>query len=705
MGERKPPYVTGLYSWSAERSRWDVPVLFRDLQLARLVQARLAGVPQLGQARATSLTGRVLVGHRVPLSPDEVRALLERALREAVESADLETAASWSESPFEAPARQVAINPVYKLAGVVVLGAVVVSAVEDALETFSPAAVWTGVGFFAASTAVLVRVARERAKHVDKQVLRSVPELVVAMRPYHARLTSAVMQAVASRALYVLQMSVVGLTIDKVVSPEDTRWFRWKVDDTNVGIWSMAGAVSLLAASSSLLDFTGRVQWTGAAHEVMHDLRMALLDHVMHLEVSQLDERSRGSFLALIGEDINRLKMLFDTLWEALSDLSGTLTTAAGFFLVTPAFAGIVALPVPLIVGLGIWLQGRLGPRYDAVRDSAASLGGVLSSALDGALTARSFNAEEQVESWVGTASLAFKERQRAAVRLSSAYVPILKAIATATRSLVVLSAGGLVQKGTLTPGIYVMTTLLSTHVALPLMTIGSHLSIIQGALASLNHVFAAFKTPTERALAGRPLPLDEVEGELLYDRVSFRYADGSEVLRSLTLSIAAGRTTAVVGATGSGKSTLVKLLLRFYDIEGGRMLFDGQEVRSLRPVDLRRAVGYVSQDVFLFDGTIRDNIALGRPDASDEEVAHAARLAGAHQFIRRAARGLPHARRRAWPEALGRGAAAHRHRPRAAGRPPDGGARRGDLRARQRDRGGAHGASLTRASPGGRCW
>ena len=193
---------------------------------------------------------------------------------------------------------------------------------------------------------------------------------------------------------------------------------------------------------------------------------------------------------------------------------------------------------------------------------------------------------------------------------------------------------GYLTVSGSLAVGVYGTLVFMTQRLLWPLTRLGETFDLYQRAMASTTRVLNLLDTEAEMEDGTTALPLGEVRGDILLEEVTFGYKDGPTVLNGLTLAIPAGATTAVVGATGAGKSTLVKLLLRFYDPQTGHVTLDGHDVRGLRLEHLRRAIGLVSQDVFLFHGTVRENIAYGKPDATLEEVIHAAKVAEAHDFI-----------------------------------------------------------------------
>ena len=208
---------------------------------------------------------------------------------------------------------------------------------------------------------------------------------------------------------------------------------------------------------------------------------------------------------------------------------------------------------------------------------------------------------------------------------------------------LAILVLGGFMAiNGTLNVGAYSVLVFLTQRLLWPLTSLGETLDLYQRAMASTNRIFDLLDTPSRIVDGEQALPVRPVRGEVIFDDVSFDYGDaggnGSKpqphVIRSLSLRMPAGDTIGLVGATGAGKSTVVKLLLRFYDVKTGRVLLDGRDLRDISVHDLRQAIGLVSQDVFLFHGTVRENIAYGTFDASDEAIVEAARVAEAHEFI-----------------------------------------------------------------------
>jgi ATP-binding cassette subfamily B protein len=227
----------------------------------------------------------------------------------------------------------------------------------------------------------------------------------------------------------------------------------------------------------------------------------------------------------------------------------------------------------------------------------------------------------------------AYRVANREAIRYSSAFVPLIRMAILAGFTATLLIGGRLVLDGTMEVGIYSVLVFMTQRLLWPLTDLGETLDLYQRGMASTRRILDLLAVRPTMAPGTAALP-DPVQGEVRLDNVRFGYGDGPDVLGGIDLHVPAGATHAVVGATGAGKSTLIRLLLRFADPRSGRVLIDGHDVRTLSYPSLRRAIGYVSQDVFLFQGTVRENIAYGRPDATDDEIEAAARLAEAHEFV-----------------------------------------------------------------------
>ena len=268
------------------------------------------------------------------------------------------------------------------------------------------------------------------------------------------------------------------------------------------------------------------------------------------------------------------------------------------------------------------------------MRDRAGDIASRLANNLSGMLTIKSYTAEAWETARLGESSQAYRQSNARAIRLSAAFIPLIR-FAILFAFLAILVIGGLqATHGQIAVGTYSFLVFITQRLLWPLTGLGRTLDDYQRAMASTTRVLDLLDTPITIPSGDRPLHREQVRGELRFEAVGFHYPGREPLLEQFNLSVPAGSTLGLVGATGSGKSTIVKLLLRLYALDGGRILLDGQPIESLRLDDLRRAIGLVSQEVFLFHGTVAENIAYGSFLATASEIAAAARQAEADGFI-----------------------------------------------------------------------
>ena len=399
----------------------------------------------------------------------------------------------------------------------------------------------------------------------------------------------------------------------------------------NVVVWCVESGTEYAAA----------LLWRGLAQGVEHELRVEAYLHVQQLDVGWHEGRRQGSTLATLNDDVNQLEKFLDTgaptiLQTALNIvLVGVIFAVASWQLLLLAF-----LPIPLIIFGSLYFQKRLEPLYARVRETVADLSGVLTTNLAGITTIKAFTAEAREGERVGRASAAYRAANVAAIRSSAAFVPLVRIAVLAGFTCTLLLGGWATLRGDLAVGLYSVLVFMTQRLLWPLTDVANVLDLYQRGRASTARLLALLAEPIAVRAGSAALPRP-VRGRLELQGVTSGYGDGPDVLHSVDIVVPAGETHAVVGPTGAGKSSLLRLVLRFDDPRSGRVLLDGADIRDLDWDSLRGAMGYVSQDVYLFAGTIAENIAYGRPDASKEEIRAAARAAAALDFIEAAPGGF----------------------------------------------------------------
>ena len=433
---------------------------------------------------------------------------------------------------------------------------------------------------------------------------------------------------------------LIGVAVDTVVARQDSWLAGLGIADLRTQLLVLAAATAVIWVLESIFEYLFQLGWRNLAQTVQHELRMDAYAHVQGLEQAYFEDRSTGGLLSILNDDVNQLERFLDRgANEILQVLTTVLIISGAFFVVAPDIAWFAMAPIPFILWGTLRFQRLLEPHYDAVRSQVGVLNSSLSNNLSGIATIKAFTAERREIARVGADSEVYRERNRSAIRLSSLFVPLIR-MAILTGFLFILVLGGLrALEGTLAVGVYSVGIFIVQRLLWPLTRLGETFDLYQRAMASTRRILDLLAVQPAITDGPRRLPAT-VAGAVAFDGVRFSYASGGEVLTGLDLEVPAGSTTAIVGATGAGKSTIVKLLLRLYDPQEGAVRVDGVDIRELALDDLRGIFGLVSQDVFLFHGTVHDNIAYGRPGATDAEIAEAAKLAEAHDFITALPRG-----------------------------------------------------------------
>jgi ATP-binding cassette subfamily B protein len=475
----------------------------------------------------------------------------------------------------------------------------------------------------------------------DRPIIR----LLRYARPCRGRITWAVACSVINKLLDLAPPFIIGAAIDVVVAKQDSLVARWGFPDPASQLVVLGIATFLIWSGESLFEWFLGVAWRGVAQDVQHRARMDAFANVERLELGWFEDRSTGRLMSVLSDDVNQLERFLDGGANDLIQLAVTgLAVSAAFFAISPAIAWWAMLPVPLVILGSLWFQKRLEPRYAEVRSRVGDLNARLSNTLGGMATVKSFTAEDEEQRGLEQASLAYAEANRRAIVLSSAFSPLIRIVILVGFTVTLVYGGHLAIEGTLAVGAYGLLVFLTQRLLWPFTRIGAVLDLYQRAMASTRRILDLLDVAPRIVDGPRPLDRDAVEGEVRFEQVRFAYDRGPAVLDGLDLVCPAGRTTAIVGATGAGKSTVVKLLLRLYESaspDPGRITLDGVEIREFRLGDLRRAISLVSQDVYLFDGTVRENIAYGGDEGADlDRVIAAARLAEAHAFIERLPQG-----------------------------------------------------------------
>lgn len=477
---------------------------------------------------------------------------------------------------------------------------------------------------------------RSPKKHLAKAATRSnqpLQRLLNYSSNYRRQIWLATTYSILNKIFDLAPPALIGIAVDVVVKQQDSIIARFGVRDVFQQFLILSVLTVIVWILESVFEYAFAREWRNLAQNIQHDLRLDAYQHLQELELAYFEERSTGGLMSILSDDINQLERFLDVGANDLIQVTTTVIIIGGaFFILAPGVAWMAMLPMPFILWGAVAFQRLLAPRYADVREKVSLLNARLSNNLTGITTIKSFTTEDYEAARLRHDSNAYRQSNRHAIALSAAFVPLIRMIILAGFTALLLYGGLAAVRGDISVGTYSTLVFLIQRLLWPLTRLGETFDQYQRAMASTTRVMNLLDTPI--AIHTGDISLPSVRGEVELNNITFAYNDRHPVIENLSLHIPAGKTIAIVGSTGSGKSTLVKLLLRLYEVHSGTITIDGIELRQWNLRNLRSHIGLVSQDVFLFHGTVAENIAYGSPEATHNEIIAAAKVAEAHTFI-----------------------------------------------------------------------
>ncbi|MBW3227873.1 ABC transporter ATP-binding protein [Marinobacter adhaerens] len=461
-------------------------------------------------------------------------------------------------------------------------------------------------------------------------------------RGYRRQIIAATTCSIINKLFDIAPEILIGVAIDVVVNQEESFVAGLGFETAQEQITILAVLTFFIWAGESLFEYLFQILWRNLAQRLQSDLRQDAYEHAQRLDMSFFEARSSGQLVATMNDDVNQLERFLDGGANAMIQVLVTVVAVgAVFFVLSPLIALLAFTPIPLIIWGAFYFQRKAGPLYADVREKVGDLSSRLANNLGGIATIKSFTGEQREAKRLKESSEAYVEANRRAIRISSAFIPVIR-MAILAGFLATFTVGGMMAlEGNLNVGAYGVLVFLTQRLLWPLTGLAEVIDLFERAMASTRRILDLLAEPVHVRDEGGKVLAEPVQGDVELDKVSFHYPSSGAGIRDISLTVPAGNTLALVGATGSGKSTLIKLLLRFYDPSNGQIRIDGQPIRDLSLQSLRGAIGLVSQDVYLFEGTIRENLAYGNPAASDTEIIDAAKTAEAWSFIEALPEGL----------------------------------------------------------------
>jgi ABC-type multidrug transport system fused ATPase/permease subunit len=449
--------------------------------------------------------------------------------------------------------------------------------------------------------------------------------LLAFLKPYRGGLVVSCLLAIGSQAAQIALVWVTGKdVIDKALLNHDTTL-----------LWESVATVVLLGIIRAVLMLARRMISGRQALDVEMDMRSSMYAHLVRLSFGFYDRHQTGQLMSRATVDLQGVRFFLGYgLIFFFQNVLTVLSVAIVLFFFDWRLAFVVIAIMPVLIVLAYRYSRVAHPTLRDVQQRLADVATVAEENIVGVHVVKAFAQEPAEEAKFKDRSEKVFEQTLQANRQRALYVPLISFAPLVAQAGVLLYGAKMVSDGTLTAGGFVAFNLYLAMLVVPLRSLGMWIGQAQRATAAGERIFQVLDEPEEVASHENAVELPPGHGEIRFEDVTFEYVPGRPVLDGLDLDVQAGRTVALIGHTGSGKTTLTSLVPRFYDVTAGRVTVDGVDVRDLRLDSLRAAIGVISQDPFLFSASVRDNIMFGGGDLTDEEIEHFARAAQAHEFI-----------------------------------------------------------------------
>jgi len=603
-------------------------------RVAALLEARLRALPGVELAYANPVTGRLLIYHDVEMRQKDIDLIIQEAVALAVQQVATFTDTSRAR-PSVTPARSEHRNrtgPSFLVAGC----AAGTLALSSSSFRQSP---WVRVGSILLATAIVVKRGWRRSGRNQQTAatpIRSTQHPLLQIVGSHKRqFYAALSLSVLGQALDMVLPLFAGWILLLFFSGESAILIRLGLTSVYSQLLFLVGAAILVCILAAALAFLSGMLWRNLAQSVRHTWCTTMYTHIQQVKLRYLEGEQTTRLTHIITNDVIQLSRFFATSANDIAQAAtGFLVLIPLFLLAAPTIAWVAFLPVPIIAWLSFSNQERTGPAYATNSENESILNSQLTNNLEAIATVKSFGAEAYETDRIDRLSNEYRRSNHRIDKDTTAYIQSVRLCAQLSFGGYLLVGGLAVLTGTLPFGTFNALLGLPNLVLWKIPAVGVAVDQYRRTIDAFGRVSELRSLPVESGISGRRLKVTEVHGEIVLDDVTFAYEGRSPVLSNLSLNIAARKTTGIVGTTGAGKTTIIKLLLRFQDVEAGRVLLDGYDIRSVRLQDLRKTIGMVPQDTFLFNGTVYENITYGTFDADFDQVVNAARLAKADDFI-----------------------------------------------------------------------
>ena len=428
---------------------------------------------------------------------------------------------------------------------------------------------------------------------------------------------------------------LIGIAVDLVVQKNDSIIAQLGFVSIQSQIIFLAISTFFIWAFESIFQYLYSISWRNLAQLVEHQIRMDTYSHVQTLDMEWFENKKVGDITSKLNDDVNQLERFLDNGINTIIQLIvSSIAIGAVFFYISPLVAVISILPIPIILIIAFLFQKNLSPRYLAVRESVGLLSNTIFNNLIGIATIKSFVTEKLEFNRVEELSLNYKLKNKHAIKLSSAFVPIVRMGILSGFLGTMIVGSYLALDGIIAVGSYSVLVFLTQRFLWPFTTLGETVDLFERSMASVKRILDLLDTKNLIKNHQNAKELNNYNKDIIFQNINFHYNSKIPLFNNITFKIEKNSLVGIVGQTGSGKTTIIKLLLRFYDSLSGQINIGDQNIKKIKLKNLRQNIGYVSQDIFMFDGTIEDNIAYPNKEQDQDKIIVAAKQSQAHEFI-----------------------------------------------------------------------
>ena len=454
-------------------------------------------------------------------------------------------------------------------------------------------------------------------------------------KPWKGKILLSSTYSIINKLFDIAPEILIGIAVDLVVQKNNSIIAKMGFESTQSQITVLAIATFLIWAFESLFQYLYSISWRNLAQTVEHSIRMDAYTHVQKLDIAWFENKKIGDITSKLNDDVNQLERFLDNGFNTIIQLIVSSIAIGGvFFYISPLVASISILPIPIILIIAFFFQKNLSPRYLAVRNSVGQLNNTIFNNLLGISTIKSFVTETIEANRIKELSLIYRMKNRYAIKLSSAFVPIVRMGVLSGFLGTMIIGSSLALDGIIAVGSYSVLVFLTQRFLWPFTTLGETVDLFERSMASTKRILDLIDTKFTINDSKTATELNNYNQDIHFENIQFYYDSEKPLFNNLNLKIKKNSLLGIVGQTGSGKTTIIKLLLRFYDPVKGQIKIGDSNIKDIKINNLREHIGYVSQEIFMFDGSVKDNIAYPPSNNNLDDIILAAKQSQAHEFI-----------------------------------------------------------------------